>query len=258
MTNLSLAQEERPSMFAVFARRRARDPTSDHAALLVPEGFEALCETLASGGDVGFACAEIGRRYGIDGTSLIEALEGLAETYRRVTGDEPSFTAVRALTVSWSDAALQYLHGLTCQDPLTGLASLTHLRLRLAEIYRAENACGRTAGTTHVLVVVELVVQGDTRNSAALIRLDRAMRLTDAAECLRLVYSAGETIGQASSRRAVAIVAKNERLGDSVAVLQRLVADWHRDRGRQVPRVWIEGLPSSEAAAARLLDELAR
>jgi hypothetical protein len=244
-------------MFAVF-RRRARDPTSDDAALLVPEGFEALSETLASRRDVGFACAEIGRRYGMDGTSLIEALEGLAETYRRVNGDEPSFAAVSALTVSWSDAALQYLHALTCEDPLTGLASLTHLRLRLAEIYRAENAWGRTAGTTHALVVVEQVDQADTQDSALPTRLERAIRLTDTAECLRLVYSAGETIGQASSRRAVAIVAKNERLGDSIAVLQRLLTDWHRDRGRPFPRVWIEGLPSSEAAAGRLLDELAR
>ena len=244
-------------MFAEFGRRQARDPTSDDAVLLVPEGFEALSETLASRGDVGFACAEIGRRYGIDGTSLIEALEGLAETYRRVNGDEPSFAAVRALTVSWSDAALQYLHALTCEDPLTGLASLTHLRLRLAEIYRAENAWGRTAGTTHALVVVEQVDQTDTHDSAPT-RLERAIRLTDTAECLRLVYSAGETIGKASSRRAVAIVAKNERLGDSIAVLQGLLTDWHRDRGRPFPRVWIEGLPSSEGAAGRLLDELAR
>ena len=245
-------------MCAVFGRRRARDPTSDDAVLLVPEGYQALGETLASRGDVGFACAEIGRRYGTDGTSLVEALEGLAETYRRVTGDEPSFAAVRALTVSWSDAALQYLHGLTCEDPLTGLASLTHVRLRLAEIYRAEEAWGRTAGTTHGLVVVELVDHADTQDSAVLNRLDRAVRLTDSAECLRLVYSAGETIGQANSRRAVAIVAKNERLRDSIVVLRRLLTDWHRDRGRQVPRVWIEGLPSRETAAARLLDELAR
>ena len=247
-------------MFAGFARRRARDPTADVMGPVVPRGFEALGETLVSRGDITVVCAEIGRRHGINGTSLTEALEGLAETYRRVISGEPSFAAVRALTVSWSEAALQYLHALTCEDPLTGLASLAHLRTRLAEIYRAENARGRTAARTHALVVVELADEAGRLDpaSSAFTRLDSAMRLTDTAECLRLVYSAGETIGQASSQRAVAIVAKTERLADSIAVLQRLLADWHRDRGRAVPRVWIEGLPNSQAAATCLLDELAR
>jgi hypothetical protein len=247
-------------LFAVFGRPRAPDPPAEMGLPAVPKGFEGLGETLASRGDIGLVCSEIGRRLATDGEPLTEALEGMAETYRRVDGGEPAFAAVSALTVSWSEAALQYLHALGCEDPLTGLASLSHLRSRLAEVYRAERARGGSAGTTHALVVVELVDRAGTfhRAARALNHVDHALRLADVAECLRLVYSAGETIGQASSRRAIAIVARNERLGNSIAVLRRLLTDWHRDRGRAVPRVWIEGLPKSEVAAALLLDELAR
>ena len=38
--------------------------------------------------------------------------------------------------MAWSDATLEYLHDLSCEDPLTGLASLAHVRTRLDEIYR--------------------------------------------------------------------------------------------------------------------------
>ena len=248
------------SMFAVFSRRRALDPTDDLHVPAVPTGFEALAETLVSAGNITVVCSEIGRRLATDGAPLSDVLDGLAETYRRVDGGEPAFAAVGALTVSWSEAALQYLHALSCEDPLTGLASLTHLRSRLAEVYRADGARGRPAGTTHALVVVELVDRAGAlhRAASALTRFDRLLRLTDAAECLRLAYSGGETIGQAGHRRAVAIVARNERLVDSIPVLRRLLTDWHRERGRPVPRVWIEGLPNSQVAASRLLDELAR
>jgi hypothetical protein len=247
------------SMFAVFGRRHAPDPTTDLEIPAVPKGFEALGETLVSGGNVTLVCSEIGRALATDGAALSDVLEGLAETYRRVDGGQPAFAAASALTVSWSEAALQYLHALSCEDPLTGLASLTHLRSRLAEVYRAENVRGTPSGTTHALVVVELVERSGALHRAAnaFARFDRVLRLTDAAECLRLVYSGGETIGQAGNRRAVAIVARNERLVDSIPVLRRLLTDWHRERGRAVPRVWIEGLPPSQVAASRLLDELA-
>jgi hypothetical protein len=251
------------SMFAVFGRRQASDPTTGMDILdipTVPRGFEALGETLVAGGNVTFVCSEIGRGLGADGAALSDVLEGMAETYRRVDGGEPPFAAVSALTLSWSEAALQYLHALSCEDPLTGLASLTHLRSRLAEVYRAESVRNTPPGTTHALVVVELVDRAGALHRAAIAfaRFDRVLRLTDAAECLRLVYSGGETIGQAGHRRAVAIVARDQRLADSIPVLRRLLTDWHRERGRAVPRVWIEGLPSSQVAASRLLDELAR
>ena len=71
-----------------------------------------------------------------DGAALGEALSGLRTTYELVLGEPPSFEATEALSVAWSEATLEYLHDLSCEDPLTGLASLAHVRTRLDEIYR--------------------------------------------------------------------------------------------------------------------------
>ncbi|MFC6345461.1 hypothetical protein ACFP8W_25980, partial [Nocardioides hankookensis] len=59
-----------------------------------------------------------------DGVSLAEALDDLATAWRLVRGSEPEHAELRALAVAWSDATLGYVHGLSCADPLTGLASL--------------------------------------------------------------------------------------------------------------------------------------
>ena len=72
------------SMFAVFGRRHAPDPTTDLEIPAVPKGFEALGETLVSGGNVTLVCSEIGRALATDGAALSDVLEGLAGRHRRV------------------------------------------------------------------------------------------------------------------------------------------------------------------------------
>ena len=61
---------------------------------------------------------------------------GCARPTRSCCGTTPDFEAAEALSVAWSEATLEYLHDLSCEDPLTGLASLAHVRTRLDEIYR--------------------------------------------------------------------------------------------------------------------------
>ena len=55
-------------------------------------------------------------------------------------GTEPAFTDACAVALGWSEATLAYLHQLSCADPLTGLASMAHLRGRLTEVYRGVRA----------------------------------------------------------------------------------------------------------------------
>ena len=126
-----------------FARRRPEVvPDSQEGGLSeavresLPLRFEAVGEALASGGDVSAACQVVGRDVARDGAALGEALSGLRTTYDLVLGGPPAFEAAEALSVAWSDATLEYLHDLSCEDPLTGLASLAHVRTRLDEIYR--------------------------------------------------------------------------------------------------------------------------
>ena len=251
-----------------FGRRRQLSPRRPHQERgsstaesaeprLVPRRFEALVDALLLRADVASVCAEIGYALAQDGAALQEALDGLCLTYELMTGQEPPYQATRGLAVSWSEASLQYLHALSCEDPLTGLASLAHVRARLAELYREAERRGDSVTTTYALAVVELV---DHRlDDLAAQRFDGDLQFAAVAECLRRVYSGGETLGRLGPHRAVAVVARTASVGQGVAVLRTLLADWGQQTNSTLrSRIWIEPLPGDNNAAGRLLDELTR
>jgi GGDEF domain-containing protein len=225
--------------------------------LALPPHFEAVGDALVSDADVVAACSIVGRSVARDGASLGEALSGLHETYRLVLGAPPSFAATEELSVAWSEATLEYLHDLSCEDPLTGLASLAHVRTRLAEVYREAELSDVAVRGSHALVVVELrAAKQAGRPAQAARRFTRSLRLVQVSEAMRAVYSGGQTLGRLGLDRAVAVVPRSADLGVSVALLRDVLADL--DLGEGAVRVWIEGLPSAPESAARLLDDLAR
>src|SRR5262245_37308359 len=133
-------------MFSALTFRRSATPAPPASERDLPEAvrqalprrFEAVGEALLGGEapehrsvDVIAACSVLGRDVARDGAALGEALSGLRTTYSLVLGRAPDFEAAEALSVAWSDATLEYLHDLSCEDPLTGLASLAHVRTRL-------------------------------------------------------------------------------------------------------------------------------
>lgn len=243
-------------IFAIRARRvladdpEARGQLPPEVRLGLPPRFEAVAEALASGSDSVPACHVVGRELARDGSSLEEALEGLRATWHAVHGVDPSYDAIAALLVAWSESTLSYLHQISCEDPMTGLGSRAHLRTRLRELYRAQ-AVGTVPGT-HALVVCGLP---DAVPSAAPDRLTRGLRMARLGEAARTVFPAGEALGSLGGHRVALLTRRDERLGTRVRVLRTLLAGI--DLGGP-PRVWIEGLPASDASAALLLDELAR
>lgn len=247
------------AIFAPFTRRRATSEQTSGRELpeslrqALPAGFEAVGEALASELDPCAACTVVGRDAARDGADLGEALSGLRATYQLVAGTAPEFTATRAVAVAWSEATLEYLHSLSCEDPLTGLTSLAHVRTRLSEVYRSAEAAGAAVRTGHALVVVEpgLASVRDAEHP-----FTRALQLVRIAETVRSVFAGDETIGRLGSRRVVVVVRRDDGLGAAVGVLRRLLADL--ELGTAPARVWIEGLPAGQEAATRLLDELAR
>lgn len=239
--------------FPALTRRKSeaapRQDLPEQVRLALPAGFEAAGEALASGVEPAAACAEIGRALARDGASLGEALSGLDAVYQRVLGVPPSFAAVESLAVSWSEATLEFLHQLSCEDPLTGLASLAHVRTRIDEIYREAQADDVDIRTAHALVVVSAVTPGDDP-------FRRALVLAQVAAALHLVFASGETVGQLGASAAVAVVRRRPDLGSAVSVLREYLEDLRLPASEV--RVWIEGLPAGATAATRLLDELAR
>lgn len=248
-------------MFTTFGRRRSTTTVQTPGRELpealrhqLPMRFEAVGEALVSGTDVTAACAVVGRDVARDGAALGEALSGLRATYELVLGAQPDFTAAEALSVAWSEATLEYLHDLSCEDPLTGLASLAHVRTRLSEIYRDAEITDAAVQQSHALVVVEVCLREQPRTPEH--HFTRALRLVQVTEAIRAVYSGGQTIGRLGLDRAVAVVPRTADLGTSVTLLREFLGDL--DLGPADVRVWIEGLPASAESASRLLDELAR
>jgi GGDEF domain-containing protein len=254
------------ALFTAFTRRRSSDgererertperELPDEVRRRLPRRFEAVGEALVSGTETTAACAVVGRDVARDGASLGEALDGLRSTFSLVTGGVPDYASTRSLSVSWSEATLEYLHQLSCEDPLTGLASLAHVRTRLEELYRDADRTDVAVNSSHALVVVEMVrrpvLVGHEEHT-----FTRTLRLVQAGEAMRAVFSGGETFGRLALDRAVVVAERNVELGELVAMLRDLLENV--DLGQVDTRVWIEGLPTSSDSAARLLDDLAR
>ena len=224
---------------------------SPRSAVTIPAGFEPLADALRYNGAVIAAAHEIGRITAGDGATLDDVLTDVAITYQCVAAGEPGFEVVRAVSTAWADASLRFLHAVSCEDPLTGLASLAHVRSKLLENYREQARCGETTAS-HALVVVELDPSWVPAS-----HFDRVLRLVDIAECMRRVYDGDETIARLTVSRAAAVVRRDDRLGSSVTTLRSLLTAWH-DEGGVATKVWIEGLPPSAESADVVLDELAR
>lgn len=245
-----------------FARRRlvtagqpGRELTETERHQL-PPGFEAVGEALVSGAAPDAACAVVGRSMACDGASLGEALSGLRTTYAVLGDAAPDFSATEALSVAWSEATLEFLHDLSCEDPLTGLASLAHLRTRLAELYREAEREGLRMREEHALVVVDVARARthDRPDDGYSAPFSRALTLAAVADAARTVFSGGETVGRVAADRAVVLARRTPDLPESVAILRATCDDLALDG----VRAWVEGLPEDPDLAVRLLSELAR
>lgn len=234
------------------ARSGARAELSESVLATLPDRFAAVGEALASGTGADVACAVTGRELALDGVSLDEALEWLQDTFRVVRGAPPGFAEARALALGWSEATLGYLHQLTCEDPVTGLASLAHLQSRLLELYRGQLQGRPAVRDAHALVVVESRMPPPTAATGPEAFV-ADLRIARFAETVRTVFAGGESVGRLGRHRVVVIARRDAGLPQRVALVRRML---HGADGGV--RVWIEGLPGAEPAASALLGELAR
>lgn len=245
--------------FATTVRRTSADVPGaglglgEEARRSLPAHFEAVGEALASGTDPCAACAVVGRRLSGGGVDLGEALHGLRLTFALISGSEPDFRSAEAISLAWSEETLAYVHQLSCEDPLTGLASSAHVRARLSEIYRGAEQGGRSVATSHALVVIDLPTVPE---DGAADPFTSTWQLVREAEHVRAVFSGEETLGRLGPARLVVLTQRGHGLGRQVAGLRDLILA--RDLHAGLPRIWIEGLPASNAAAAAVLDELSR
>jgi hypothetical protein len=233
------------------------DPVSsalpEHVRVTLPPSFEAVGEALAGGRSATDACEVVGRVLSSQGVSLAETLADLRTTYELVLATEPAYTDACALALGWSESTLGYLHQLSCADPLTGLASMAHLRGRLMELYRGD-ARGPALRERYALVVVEASTPRLAGLTDEVFGAD--LRMSRIGESVRSVFSGAETICRIGPRRIVALATRNEGLSRRTNLLRRLLDVG--DLGQGGVRIWVESLPSANESVASLLDELSR
>lgn len=225
----------------------------DDLLTALPSGFAAVGEALVSGAGAVDACAVTGRTLALEGVSLDEALHGLGTTCRLVRGTDPDFADTRALSLGWSEATLGYLHRLSCADPATGLASLAHLQSRIAELYRGQERESPTVRRAYALVVLDTVHPDRPDELDPVSAFTADLRAARFAETARSVFAGGEAVGRLDRHRIVVLTTRDPELGRRVAVVRRMLGDLEGGA-----RVWIEGLPGTEASARAALGELAR
>jgi len=187
------------------------------------------------------ACDVAGRAFAHEGRALGEGLDLLRAATKAAVRRDPRFDEVRAFSHAWSETTLAYLHGLSCADPLTGLATTAHVRSLLSDLYRDRG--DTVASGDHALVVTQAVLPADPISSAR--------TLTLLGRTARTVFPAAEAIGQVRRDRVVVVAPRDEALGSRVSLLRRMA-------GNRLDRVWIEALPRTDESAGTLLDELAR
>jgi hypothetical protein len=236
-----------------------REGLSEAIRLALPPRFEAVGEALVAGCGSVEACEVVGSDLARDGVPLAEALDALSTTYRMVRGGDPDHADTRALSLGWSEATLGYLNRLSCEDPLTGLASMAHVRSRLSELYRGDprlDPCHR-GGTrdTHALVVIDVPVARGSAH-AGRTRVEQALRASRVGALARAAFPGTETVARVGPRKVVVLCGRDEWLGLRVAELRQRLAGL--ESGVAPARVWIEALPDRDAEAASLLDDLAQ
>lgn len=235
----------------IYATRSQQVGTA-HGANVDPLAgwFAGVQEALSLGGDGSVACAVLGRRLAAEGIGLGEALEGLRSSTAHVLGRDPSYAAVRGLSVAWADEMQGYLRRVSCEDPMTGLGSRAHLNLRLSEHFR-----GVDSGDALAALVV---VDGPELTFAD--SLSESWWLVQVAERIRWALPGDRSVCRIGRTRLAVLADREDDLGRRVADLRGLVEGMKTGFGSitaSPPRVWIEGLPDNLDAALIAVDELA-
>jgi hypothetical protein len=195
-------------------------------------------DLLAVAHEVGASAAQLG-------IPLHEVLDHIERAHG---GREPAFVTTRVAALAWAERALILKANVSCEDPLTSLATLPHVRARLTELYRRAERDGDRPGDTSALVVVEL-----PRAHFGHV-LEHALRALDVAEAVRAVFTGDETVAQVSPRRFAALVARERTDAVTMGLLALLL---ERALPEVRPRLWVEQLPISIDGVAQVLAGLA-
>lgn len=244
-----------PASPAEVTQERGRHRSSPESSTYTAY-FEPLTQALTATTDPIPAAAAAGRRLAERGVPLADVLDALEAAYRRLGEQEPTLPIIRALCQSWSECSLTYLQAPSCVDPATGLATVSHLRSRLAELYRTAQLEGWFMPDTHALVVAERVKSESTP------RTTRDEGLAELAGHVRTVFSDAEVIARLGRTRVATVVRLEPQLTEHLGTLRSLVGYRATDTDQHDPTqpraaVSIEPLPTLAEWSDSFINDLA-
>lgn len=148
---------------------------------------------------------------------------------------------------AWSEAFIGRMIAPSCNDSLTGLATMDFLRGRLSEVYRHCAALDMAPGAAFALVAVHALAP----SSSPFIRMTDRIRI---ARTLRAHFPGGETIAMSEGGTAFVLTSTGPGLRDRIdAVLDTLRAGG--SPGGE-PTASVAALPDDQADIATRLDAL--
>lgn len=227
--------------------------TSGRGAAASP-GRGSAGEVPGSGMGAVDVSAAWGHDAALDGVPLSEVLDAFEGTTRRDRGRAPTYEELRALCVAWGDATLGYVSRISCEDPVTGLASLAHLQARFSELYRGQ--LRRRAREDWALVVIDAPGGVENPEDRPEERIVEDLLVLRFGEVARTVFAGGETFGRLARRRVVVLCRRDDLLERRVGLVRRMLDGLGYTAPRA--RVLVEELPSRYEQASELLAELAR
>ncbi|WP_426309732.1 hypothetical protein [Cellulosimicrobium sp. E-16] len=216
---------------------------------------DALVEALCEERDGTPAAERLGRVRAEAGVGIGEAIDDVVCLYR--THDrEPVVELLRAVAVGWSEGYEATPVTPEVLDPESGLATTQYFVHRLRETYGVALRTGSDATRTHGLLVVDVALDDLTgwQRFARSAAMGRALTHTfgDGHPMASLGNGLFVVLGErgADEDTLRTVLRHNiERTGLALGVTAIL---------RRPPRVWVEPLPRTHAAAVDLLDALQR
>src|SRR5690606_37655779 len=190
---------------------------------------------------------EVAHEVGASAASLgVPLHEVLDRVERAFDGLEPSFAMVRGVAVAWAETSHLLHMEMSCEDPLTQLSTLAHLRSRLDALYRRAVRDDTTVSDSHGLVVVEL-----PRQSTGV--LESTLHAVDVSVAMRTAFPGDEVIAQLAPQR-FCVVVERDRLDQLTLNLVTVLL--RRTFESPPPRVWFEMLPPAVQDVTWVLDAL--
>lgn len=223
---------------------------------LLPGQFLPVARALTDGQSAVGIVTGVASDYAQAGEGLPCLLDDLHAAYRALGLAGPGAAIVRSASEAWAESFMILFGRVSCEDPLTGLATANHLRLRLAELCRSSSSAGSpwSSGDAYLLLEVLLSCSSLGRYSP---RLERAFRpelqLAVVGHAIRTVFPRTDTIASVGRHTVLAIAHESDCVDSSVQDLTRRAMD-HLASGYSAT-VRVKPLPRSLGDVQRLIDQ---